>query len=532
MAKKNLMLEDVIAFVEQLPYVKFKHIVERYSEAQNSDFSDTLNQLTVSNFEQRLERLAINSFCPTCSSENIVRNGRKNNIQQFKCKGCKRRFTRFTDTILEKTRWHWDIWIKVLEMTINSYSITDMMNVLIKDYGCDGINYKTVWFWRMKLIHALADMPMPNLTGVVQVDETFIRESQKGSRKLSSMIGNHVERKARYGRQPSHYGVMGAEFATVVTAIDNRSYCVCKVASLGKLSPDLFFDLFDEHFDNIAYLCSDANSVYEDYCQLRNTPHYVRPSNFLKIIGNHGYIIQATDDFEKKANKKVLEHLYYEGLTDKITNRGEILFDKFNEIKYQNGLSLGRVNELHNEIKQYIYRDMTNVSTKYLQDYIGYFTYIHNWRITNGHYPTSLTDSEAIFIEILKAKKNLTSSEVRQKRLELPKPSSRYLEVLKVETERARHAIANPYFKFNEEDGVLSFNKREYLLDLPKTRLYAIAKECRIPQYKKLALWSLVSLILKHKNIQDILYQQLAKDRNQLIDEEDLEVMRSSGYVL
>lgn len=111
-------------------------------------------------------------------------------------------------------------------MTINSYSITDMMNVLIKDYGCDGINYKTVWFWRMKLIHALADMPMPNLTGVVQVDETFIRESQKGSRKLSSMIGNHVERKARYGRQPSHYGVMGAEFATVVTAIDNRSYCV------------------------------------------------------------------------------------------------------------------------------------------------------------------------------------------------------------------------------------------------------------------------------------------------------------------
>ena len=61
---------------------------------------------------------------------------------------------------------------------------------------------------------------------------------------------------------------MGAEFATVVTAIDNRSYCVCKVASLGKLSPDLFFDLFDEHFDNIAYLCSDANSVYEDYCQL------------------------------------------------------------------------------------------------------------------------------------------------------------------------------------------------------------------------------------------------------------------------
>lgn len=175
---------------------------------------------------------------------------------------------------------------------------------------------------------------------------------------------------------------------------------------------------------------------------------------------------------------------------------------------------------------------MTNVSTKYLQDYIGYFTYIRNWRTSNGYYPTSQADAETILIEILKTKKNLTSTEVRQIELALSKPSSRYIEVLKEETEKARNAIKNPYFKFNEEDGVLSFNKRKYLLDLPKTHLFAIAKECRIPRYKKLAHWSLVSMILKQDNIQDILYQQPAKDRNQLIDEEDLEMMRSSGYVL
>lgn len=191
----------------------------------------------------------------------------------------------------------------------------------------------------------------------------------------------------------------------------------------------------------------------------------------MKVIGNKGYVIQATDEFEKRANNKILGNLYYEGVTDKITNREEILFDKFNDIKYQNSLSLARVNELHNDIKRFINRNMTNVSTKYLQDYIGYFTYIRNCRIEHGHYPTSKADAEAIFIEILKTKKNLTSSEVRQKELVLPKPSSRYMEVLK-----------------------------------------------------------LVSLILKQDNIQDIIYQQLAKDRNQLIDEEDLEVIRSSVY--
>lgn len=189
-----------------------------------------------------------------------------------------------------------------------------------------------------------------------------------------------------------------------------------------------------------------------------------------------------------------------------------MLFDTFAELKYQNGLSLGRVNELHKEIKQYIYRDMTNVSTKYLQDYIGFFTYIRNWRTEHGYYPTHQKDAETIFIEILKTKKNLTSTEIRQKELVLPKPSSRYMEVLKEEIEKARDAVDSPYFKFNEEDGVLSFNKREYLLDPPKTRLYAIAKKCHIPLYRKLARWSLVSMILKQKNIQGILYQELTNE--------------------
>ena len=40
---------------------------------------------------------------------------------------------------------------------------------------------------------------------------------------------------------------MGPEFATVVTAIDNRGYSVCKVSSLGKLTKDLFVDLFENH---------------------------------------------------------------------------------------------------------------------------------------------------------------------------------------------------------------------------------------------------------------------------------------------
>ena len=80
----------------------------------------------------------------------------------------------------------------------------------------------------MKLIHSIASLPMPKLTGVIQVDETFLRESQKGSRELVSYI-NGEKRTARYGKISSKYGVMGTEFATVTTAIDSNGYFVCKV---------------------------------------------------------------------------------------------------------------------------------------------------------------------------------------------------------------------------------------------------------------------------------------------------------------
>jgi hypothetical protein len=91
-------------------------------------------------------------------------------------------------------------------------------------------------------------------------------------------------------------------------------------------------------------------------------------------------------------------------------------YEEFNQLKTINGLSLGRVNELHLDLKKFIYRDMTNVSTKYLQDYIGFFTYIRNLRVTNDYYPSSSKDAEKIFIDILKSKVNYTVKEINLKR--------------------------------------------------------------------------------------------------------------------
>lgn len=178
MKQKTIELNDVINYVFQLPFADFNKIVHQYVNSQNVNVADTMNLFVISNFEERLAKLGVNSSCHQCGPISISKYGKRNNIQVFKCKDCSKRFTRFSGTVLEKTRWHWNILPKVLEMTLNGNFIKDMCHVLIDDYDYVGIDIKTVWLWRLKLFTAMANMPIPILSGVLQVDGTFVRESQ------------------------------------------------------------------------------------------------------------------------------------------------------------------------------------------------------------------------------------------------------------------------------------------------------------------------------------------------------------------
>lgn len=176
---KNMTMEELFDEIGKLSYNDFKKIVDYYSKNTNDSFEKEMKQLVSASLQHKLLQHGINTTCPHCGLENVVKRGTRNNIQILYCKDCENRFTPFTNTILEKSRWHWDIWVKVLEMTINNYSLDAMVHVLEDDYGCDGIDRKTVWRWRLKLIHALASLPQPVLTGVIQVDETLLENLRK-----------------------------------------------------------------------------------------------------------------------------------------------------------------------------------------------------------------------------------------------------------------------------------------------------------------------------------------------------------------
>lgn len=512
---------------------QFKQMVQVYANGGGLDAERVWSSAVYSVSEQKLAALGINRACPGCGSVAIERNGTNAaGIQRLHCQDCGKSFTRFTGTLLEKSRFPWEVWVEVLCMVLNDDSLETMKTVLEQDFACEGINIKTIFAMRLKLIHAMAAIPPPKLTGVIQLDESFVRESQKGhNRELVSYVKG-IERAARYGRKPSKLGAMGAEFATILTAVDSRGYCICKVVSLGRANQDSVIDLYEKHCIDAAYLCSDANSIYTEACDLLDIPHYVKPSNYNTVIEKAGYLYADSGKPPEERtghNRTLLERLYREGQIDYIAHREDLTYADFDRLKKSYRLSLARVNELHSDIKLMIEKKMTNVATKYLDVYMGFFTFRRNWRVEHGHNPANHRDAETILEELLAQKVTLTRPELERIELDLPKPSGRAAQILKEKTETARKLTANKYFKYDEED-VPSFNTREILLDAPRVYLTEIAKAHKIKGHTKMTQWNLAAAIAKLEDIDAIVMDLIVSQRHYQIADEDIKYLQSLRF--
>ena len=529
----NKQFEKVIEQAGELTPAQFRQLVMAYANGGGLEAGRVWSGAVYAVSEQHLIKLGVNRACPGCGSASVVHNGVNGaGIQRYLCQDCAKSFTRFTGTLLEKSRFPWDVWVEVLRMTLNDDSLADIKTVLEQDFGCAGINIKTVFAMRMKLIHAMASIEPPTLTGVIQMDESFVRESQKGHNLELISYVKGIERVARYGRKPSKLGTMGAEFATILTAIDSRGYCVCKVVALGRATPDAVIDLYEKHCIDAAYLCSDANGIYNDACDLLDVPHYVRPSNYNTVLDHAGYLsAESGKPPEERAahNRALLERLYREGQIDYIAHREDLTYTEFDRLKQPYRLSLARVNELHSEIKLTIEKKMTNVATKYLNAYMGFFAYRRNWRVEHGHSPANRKDAEAILCGLLTRQVNLTRPELERVQLDLPKPSGRSMQILKEKTETARKLTANRYFKYDEED-VPCFNKREILLDAPRSRLTEMAKAHKIKGHTKMTQWGLAAAIAKLPDVDAIVIDLITRDRHYQISEEDAKYLESLRF--
>jgi hypothetical protein len=94
--------------------------------------------------------------------------------QRYRCLDCRRTFNDLTHTAMAGTRLR-ATWPAYADTMRDALSTRQAAAVL-------GINHKTVWRWRHKVIAHLTPEAQPPLEGIVEADETYFRRNYKGSR--------------------------------------------------------------------------------------------------------------------------------------------------------------------------------------------------------------------------------------------------------------------------------------------------------------------------------------------------------------
>ncbi|MBW8898951.1 MAG: IS1595 family transposase, partial [Massilia sp.] len=115
--------------------------------------------------------------CPHCHHPKAHRCGQASGLQRFRCLGCRRSYNALTGTPLARLRKK-ECWLRYLQCVLESRTVRDAARVV-------GVYRTTSFRWRHRFVPgAMRDRPA-RLTAIVEADETFRLESQKGSRHLN-----------------------------------------------------------------------------------------------------------------------------------------------------------------------------------------------------------------------------------------------------------------------------------------------------------------------------------------------------------
>jgi transposase-like protein len=124
-----------------------------------------------------IEATARGRPCPRCGCGRVHRCGQASGLQRFRCLGCGRSYNALTGTPLARLRKK-ERWLPYLQCVLESRTVRDAARVV-------GVHRTTSFRWRHRFVPgAMRDRP-PMLSAIVEADETYRLESQKGSRNLT-----------------------------------------------------------------------------------------------------------------------------------------------------------------------------------------------------------------------------------------------------------------------------------------------------------------------------------------------------------
>jgi len=195
--------------------------------------------------------------CPHCQCERWHRHGRANDLQRYRCRACRRTFNDLTGTPLARLR-HKGKWLDYLDTVLDSRTVRSAAKRL-------GVHHNTTFRWRHRFLDRVKDDRPERLVGIVEADEMFLLESQKGARKLDRKPRKRGGRAALRGT--SHH------LDCILVARDRSGQTIDAVTGRGALKVTQLVKHLLPKLDPQALLVTDANAAYPAFARAHGIAH-------------------------------------------------------------------------------------------------------------------------------------------------------------------------------------------------------------------------------------------------------------------
>ena len=245
-------LEIVRSFTEE----EFHSFMEQLYISENAESNVSFNDLIGKN------RFKNGIVCPHCNSHSAVRNGKRNGLQNYKCKECGKYFSNTTNTIALRSKYGLNIWQEYIECMMMGLSVR-------KSASKCGISNATAFYWRHKILGALQNITeiKQKLSGIIEADETFFPLSYKGNHSRDGFV---MPRRAKKRGSSAKQRGLSHNQVCVPCAVDRNNGIVALVSGTGKTSTDKVKAVLDNRIVESSILVTDKESSYRRFAKENN----------------------------------------------------------------------------------------------------------------------------------------------------------------------------------------------------------------------------------------------------------------------
>lgn len=232
------------------------------------------------------------SACPHCGSNRLYRHGRVRGLQRYRCKACERTFTSLTGTPLGRLH-HQGKWLTYAQSMLRSETVREAAATV-------GVHRNTSFRWRHRFLSWAKDDRPQRLHGITEADETYLLESEKGSRQLA--------RKARKrGGSATKRGISDEQICILV-ARDRTGQTLDFVTGQGPVTKKQLSACLPPVLDADSLLVSDGNPTYRYFAQeVALTHEAVNLSAGVRVRG--AYHVQNVNAYHSRL-KHWLDHFH------------------------------------------------------------------------------------------------------------------------------------------------------------------------------------------------------------------------------